>query len=97
MLVNRINNRIRTTWTTVRPVRSTKVIGIGLPKTGTTSLGYCLRRFGFKHRTYDMDLAVKVKREQIDDVLEEAEKYESFRSEERRVGKECRSRWSPYH
>ena len=24
-------------------------------------------------------------------------KLESFRSEERRVGKECRSRWSPYH
>src|SRR3712207_6848910 len=23
--------------------------------------------------------------------------YRSFRSEERRVGKECRSRWSPYH
>ena len=23
--------------------------------------------------------------------------YNSFRSEERRVGKECRSRWSPYH
>ena len=23
--------------------------------------------------------------------------YESLRSEERRVGKECRSRWSPYH
>ena len=22
---------------------------------------------------------------------------ESVRSEERRVGKECRSRWSPYH
>ena len=22
---------------------------------------------------------------------------ESYRSEERRVGKECRSRWSPYH
>ena len=22
---------------------------------------------------------------------------EAFRSEERRVGKECRSRWSPYH
>ena len=22
---------------------------------------------------------------------------EGFRSEERRVGKECRSRWSPYH
>src|SRR2546430_9683585 len=24
-------------------------------------------------------------------------KYVWFRSEERRVGKECRSRWSPYH
>ena len=24
-------------------------------------------------------------------------KYEILRSEERRVGKECRSRWSPYH
>ncbi len=23
--------------------------------------------------------------------------YEAIRSEERRVGKECRSRWSPYH
>ena len=25
------------------------------------------------------------------------EGYEAERSEERRVGKECRSRWSPYH
>ena len=24
-------------------------------------------------------------------------KVQSYRSEERRVGKECRSRWSPYH
>ena len=23
--------------------------------------------------------------------------FQQFRSEERRVGKECRSRWSPYH
>ena len=27
----------------------------------------------------------------------EGESYETMRSEERRVGKECRSRWSPYH
>ena len=27
----------------------------------------------------------------------ELNKYCPFRSEERRVGKECRSRWSPYH
>src|SRR2546428_13761175 len=25
------------------------------------------------------------------------QKYPRWRSEERRVGKECRSRWSPYH
>ena len=27
----------------------------------------------------------------------EAGEKVTFRSEERRVGKECRSRWSPYH
>ena len=42
------------------------------------------------------------------ELVDMAEKYEQFkalgvevysttRSEERRVGKECRSRWSPYH
>ena len=31
------------------------------------------------------------------DVYRYFEKLETGRSEERRVGKECRSRWSPYH
>ena len=31
------------------------------------------------------------------DVNEGSEKLDQVRSEERRVGKECRSRWSPYH
>ena len=30
-------------------------------------------------------------------VVPYAYKYFTTRSEERRVGKECRSRWSPYH
>ena len=30
-------------------------------------------------------------------VVKEVKKEKSIRSEERRVGKECRSRWSPYH
>src|SRR2546426_6984390 len=30
-------------------------------------------------------------------VLDEARAAKAERSEERRVGKECRSRWSPYH
>ena len=30
-------------------------------------------------------------------ILQYARQDVAFRSEERRVGKECRSRWSPYH
>ena len=33
----------------------------------------------------------------MDAIREQAEKVAARRSEERRVGKECRSRWSPYH
>ena len=33
----------------------------------------------------------------IKEFTKAAGRYESSRSEERRVGKECRSRWSPYH
>src|SRR4051794_41481105 len=45
---------------------------------------------------------VKVRRE-IDNspqgapILEHRPRCDQLRSEERRVGKECRSRWSPYH
>ena len=32
-----------------------------------------------------------------ENILTPPEKASLWRSEERRVGKECRSRWSPYH
>ena len=32
-----------------------------------------------------------------DEILEMQDEVTQIRSEERRVGKECRSRWSPYH
>src|SRR3712207_9374540 len=37
--------------------------------------------------------------EMVDEIAERARQLggKSLRSEERRVGKECRSRWSPYH
>ena len=37
--------------------------------------------------------------EQLEDIKfrKEYEDIQAERSEERRVGKECRSRWSPYH
>ena len=36
-------------------------------------------------------------RTEIVQIIGEEETCEQVRSEERRVGKECRSRWSPYH
>ena len=35
----------------------------------------------------------------VDNTVSDANAYSKYplRSEERRVGKECRSRWSPYH
>ena len=33
----------------------------------------------------------------FDHMLDGFARHGFFRSEERRVGKECRSRWSPYH
>ena len=35
--------------------------------------------------------------DEVYDVEEIGFQEDGFRSEERRVGKECRSRWSPYH
>ena len=47
---------------------------------------------------------LKAEPDQLSDALKDVEGYHVFfnpaersRSEERRVGKECRSRWSPYH
>jgi hypothetical protein len=45
--------------------------------------------FGIVHTPEDTDIVL---------IAEHAETFDRFRrSEERRVGKECRSRWSPYH
>ena len=44
---------------------------------------------GFKVVAYNRTVS------KVDDFLNGAAKHR--RSEERRVGKECRSRWSPYH
>ena len=43
----------------------------------------------------DEDQAQEAVMQMFEDLLPKIINYE--RSEERRVGKECRSRWSPYH
>lgn len=55
-----------------------KVFGVGLGKTGTTSLAKCLRTLGFKHKTQDFELVRLFSEGKIDCVLEVAKHYESF-------------------
>ena len=57
-----------------------------------------LLRFGFELIEYIASL-YNCEIEIIDNTekSEQQELVEDLRSEERRVGKECRSRWSPYH
>ena len=56
----------------------------------------------FKLARNEADKALKASYSaEIQELLAECSKYNGVtqltRSEERRVGKECRSRWSPYH
>ena len=52
----------------------------------------------FEFKTFEVKIPVD---EEYPDILDYMDSIEvtdySKRSEERRVGKECRSRWSPYH
>ena len=58
--------------------RYDKIFGIGLPKTGTKTLGACLRTLGFHHRSFDMDLAAQASKGRFENVIAEARRFESF-------------------
>ena len=61
-------------------------------------IAFTNRLNGFSESPYDsLNLGSHVG--DIKEVVDKNRKLlaESLRSEERRVGKECRSRWSPYH
>ena len=61
----------------------------------------CNGGFAFAQKWYTSDVDKKVDEILNQMTIQEKLDYISgdfqFRSEERRVGKECRSRWSPYH
>src|SRR3712207_9541224 len=68
---------------------------VGCPKTIDNDLSATDTTFGY-------DTAVAIATDAIDRLRTTAKSHErilvvEIRSEERRVGKECRSRWSPYH
>ena len=54
-----------------------KVIGIGLNKTGTTTLGVCLQRLGYRHTSFDLDLLRAVASGDPDPALARLEAHDS--------------------
>ena len=52
--------------------------------------GYA-EQYGITKRQADVAYAMVRHGKRADEIISQ------YRSEERRVGKECRSRWSPYH
>jgi len=55
-----------------------RVFGLGLNKTGTTTLGVCLRTLGYRHAPFAGKLLPAVKQGQLDEAFEFATAYESF-------------------
>lgn len=54
------------------------VFGVGLSKTGTTSLGVALELLGFRHKSYDLDLLEKWYLGEVEDVFRGMSGYSSF-------------------
>ena len=90
-----------------KPAEAKQAFTVPSPDDGTTTIS----AGGYFGQYLDMDVTAKndvdlIKRYRevaqhpecdmaIEDIIKEV--IVSDRSEERRVGKECRSRWSPYH
>jgi hypothetical protein len=55
-----------------------KVFGIGLNKTGTKTLGACLRHFGFNHMSCRRDLLEAFRTNRWDEVFAVTDQYDSF-------------------
>ncbi len=57
---------------------SSKVFGVGWAKTGTTTLGECLRSLGYNHYGRNLSLVPDIARGQLDRVMLLAAAHESF-------------------
>ena len=67
-------------------IKNKKILVVGMARSGLATVEVLCRQ-----GAYVLCQDSKLKEEM------DAEIVEVLRSEERRVGKECRSRWSPYH
>ena len=76
---------------------------VGLPNVGKSTLFNALTRSrkaeaaNYPFCTIDPNIGVVIVPDERPYALQAIAKTKVVRSEERRVGKECRSRWSPYH
>jgi hypothetical protein len=61
-----------------RRARRSKVFGIGWAKTGTTSLGQCLKILGYRHQTQDKVAMELYAQGRIKEVVDRAASHESF-------------------
>lgn len=55
-----------------------KVFGIGLNKTGTTTLGLCLQRLGYSHYSFDLPLLEQVRAGNLRSLIAAVDKHDSF-------------------
>lgn len=55
-----------------------KVFGIGLNKTGTTTLSSCLEILGYRHKSYSIELLRMLRSGKLDEIRTECAKYDSF-------------------
>jgi hypothetical protein len=58
--------------------RTVKIFGIGLNKTGTTTLSGCLQTLGYSHMSLRIDLLKALKAGHAEQVLKEIDHYDSF-------------------
>jgi hypothetical protein len=56
----------------------TKIFGIGLNKTGTTTLGQILKSFNFNHLSARKDLLIKFRNGDLEGCFREIDKFDSF-------------------
>ena len=70
----------------------------GIRDTSVTGVQTCALPIYNHEIQQDLSRVIEAKNRKYNDRLRrKIEKKFNIRSEERRVGKECRSRWSPYH
>ncbi len=55
-----------------------KIVGVGLNKTGTKTLGYYLKQWGFQHKSFDLDAFNLYRDGRFEELFDMMQPYDSF-------------------